>query len=43
MTAVELQLSSEVNPYLDAVLERFDELWRRRRAAEHPDPAPAPA
>jgi hypothetical protein len=30
VTAVELQLSSEVNPYLDAVLTRFDDAWRRR-------------
>jgi hypothetical protein len=31
-TAVELQLSSEVNPYLDAVIARFDDGWRRRSA-----------
>jgi hypothetical protein len=42
VTAVELQLSSEVNPYLDAVISRFDDLWRRRQAPE-PDPVPAPA
>ena len=28
--AVELQLSAEVNPYLDQAIERFDELWRAR-------------
>ena len=32
-TAIELQLSAEVNPYLDAVIARFDELWQRRREA----------
>lgn len=31
--AVELQLSAEVNPYLDHALDRFDELWRARTAA----------
>jgi hypothetical protein len=31
VTAVELQLSAEVNPYLDALLQRFDDLWRRKR------------
>jgi hypothetical protein len=30
VAAVELQLSSEVNPYLDAVIARFDDAWRRR-------------
>lgn len=30
VTAVELQLSAEVNPYLDAVIARFDDRWRRR-------------
>jgi hypothetical protein len=27
--AVELQLSAEVNPYLDAAITRFDEIWKR--------------
>jgi hypothetical protein len=31
--AVELQLSAEVNPFLDQALERFDELWRVRGQA----------
>ena len=31
VTAVELQLSAEVNPYLDALIQRFDDIWRRRR------------
>ena len=30
VSAVELQLSAEVNPYVDGLIERFDELWRRR-------------
>jgi hypothetical protein len=29
--AVELQLSVQANPYLDAVIDRFEHLWRRRR------------
>ncbi len=29
--AVELQLSVQANPYLDAVIDRFENLWRRRR------------
>jgi hypothetical protein len=29
--AVELQLSVQGNPYLDAVIDRFEDLWRRRR------------
>jgi hypothetical protein len=33
VTAVELQLSSEVNPYLDLVISRFDDAWRRRTPA----------
>jgi hypothetical protein len=34
VTAVEMQLSSEVNPYLDAVISRFDDGWRRRSAPQ---------
>jgi hypothetical protein len=30
VTAIELQLSAEVNPYLDRLIETFDELWRKR-------------
>ena len=30
VAAVELQLSAEVNPFLDKAIERFDELWRAR-------------
>lgn len=30
--AVELQLSAEVNPFLDQAIDRFDELWRARSA-----------
>ncbi|MGE0869585.1 MAG: hypothetical protein AB7P03_13550 [Kofleriaceae bacterium] len=33
VAAVELQLSAEVNPYLDTVLETFDRRWRARLAA----------
>jgi hypothetical protein len=29
--ALELQLSVQGNPYLDAVIDRFEDLWRRRR------------
>lgn len=29
--AVELQLSVQGNPYLDAVIDRFEDLWRHRR------------
>ncbi|MCE9580376.1 MAG: hypothetical protein K8W52_45075 [Deltaproteobacteria bacterium] len=32
VTAIELQLSAEVNPYLDSAIERFDRLWREREA-----------
>jgi len=31
VTAVELQLSAEVNPYLDALIERLDDIWRKRQ------------
>jgi hypothetical protein len=31
--ALELQLSVQGNPYLDAVIDRFEDLWRRRREA----------
>ncbi|HVV82299.1 MAG TPA: hypothetical protein VHE35_04440, partial [Kofleriaceae bacterium] len=31
--AVELQLSAEVNPFLDKAIDRFDELWRNRGKA----------
>ena len=31
VTAVELQLSAEVNPYLDALIDHFDSIWRRRK------------
>ena len=34
VTAVEVQLSSEVNPYLDAALEALDRRWRARMAAK---------
>ncbi|MGE3459316.1 MAG: hypothetical protein AB7O24_29655, partial [Kofleriaceae bacterium] len=33
VAAVELQLSAEVNPFLDAVLDAFDRRWRARLAA----------
>lgn len=33
VTAVELQLSAEANPFLDAVLDAFDRRWRARVAA----------
>ncbi len=33
VAAVELQLSAEVNPYLDKAIDRFDELWRARGPA----------
>lgn len=32
VTAVEVQLTSDVNPYLEACLESFDRKWRARRA-----------
>lgn len=31
-TAIEVQLSAEVNPYLDAVIARFDDAWRQAKA-----------
>ncbi len=31
--AIELQLSTDVNPYLDRVVAKFEELWRARREA----------
>lgn len=31
--AIELQLSTDVNPYLDLVVAKFEELWRARRDA----------
>ena len=36
VTAVELQLSAEVNPFLDAALDAFDHRWRARIAAGIP-------
>jgi hypothetical protein len=30
VTAIELQLSAEVNPYLDAAIDRLDRIWRLR-------------
>lgn len=30
VAAIELQLTAEVNPYLDQAIERFDTLWRAR-------------
>jgi uncharacterized protein (DUF697 family) len=30
VAAIELQLTAEVNPYIDQVIERFDTLWRAR-------------
>jgi len=33
VAAVELQLTAEVNPYLDRVIERFDAMWRGVNAA----------
>jgi hypothetical protein len=32
VSAIELQLSAEVNPYLDNAIERLDRLWREREA-----------
>jgi len=32
-TAIELQLSSETNPFLDAVIDNFDRRWRARAKA----------
>ena len=34
VAAVELQLTAEVNPYLDDLIERFDRLWRDATARE---------
>jgi uncharacterized protein (DUF697 family) len=34
VTAVEMQLSSEVNPYLDGAIEALDRRWRARQAAK---------
>jgi len=34
VTAVEVQLTSEVNPYLDTCLDSFDRKWRARRDVE---------
>jgi uncharacterized protein (DUF697 family) len=36
VAAIELQLTAEVNPFLDDVIERFDALWRARDGAETP-------
>ena len=36
VAAVEVQLSSEVNPYLDATIEALDRRWRARLAAKKP-------
>jgi hypothetical protein len=33
VAAVEVQLSSEVNPFLDAAIESLDRRWRARVAA----------
>jgi hypothetical protein len=35
--AVEMQLAAEGNPYLEALLDTFDELWRARAARPSPD------
>lgn len=37
--AVELQLAAEGNPYIERLLEVFDELWRARGPAPAPEPA----
>jgi hypothetical protein len=34
-TAVELQLAAEGNPYIERLLEMFDDLWRARPAPAH--------
>ena len=31
VAAVELQLSADVNPYVDALIERFDVLWAKEQ------------
>ncbi len=36
VAAVELQLSSEVNPFLDGAIEALDRRWRARQAARTP-------
>ncbi|HVK71753.1 MAG TPA: hypothetical protein VM734_00480 [Kofleriaceae bacterium] len=38
VAAVELQLTAEVNPYLDDVIERFDALWRAAIANRGDEP-----
>jgi uncharacterized protein (DUF697 family) len=35
VAAVEAQLSSEVNPFLDGAIEMLDRKWRARRSADH--------
>jgi uncharacterized protein (DUF697 family) len=35
ITAIEAQLSSESNPYLDELLTRFETRWRQHREREH--------
>lgn len=36
--ALELQLAAEGNPYLERLLDTFDELWRERQAGREPRP-----
>jgi hypothetical protein len=47
VAAVEVQLSSEANPFLDAAIESLDKRWRARVAAgttraEPPEPPAGP-
>ncbi|MBX3157127.1 MAG: hypothetical protein KF773_14220 [Deltaproteobacteria bacterium] len=43
VAAVEVQLSAEVNPFLESALDNLDRRWRARIAAQAPqDPKPTP-
>jgi uncharacterized protein (DUF697 family) len=42
VTSVELQLSAETNPFLEAALSNFDRWWRARVAAREATPPPGP-
>jgi hypothetical protein len=41
--ALELQLAAEANPYIERLLDNFDQLWRERQAGGEPRPDDEPA